>query len=188
MPAPEPADDAERDGAVPANDQRQPPSRRIGDRIGHLARHPDHLGQIAASRMVTIGNELRAGQISHVQNGLPSRAKPFCQPGSAQRVGCPLLPCMMRPGAAGHPDHHPLTHLSLLLVTSYCCHGSRQTRCRWSARDPSEQTIERNNADTFIGFLPTLDTTVPATTDIHLVMDNDSSHIAKKTKAWLATH
>jgi transposase len=50
------------------------------------------------------------------------------------------------------------------------------------------QTIERNNADTFIGFLRTLDTTVSATTDIHLVMDNGSSHVAKKTKAWLATH
>jgi transposase len=50
------------------------------------------------------------------------------------------------------------------------------------------QTIECNNADTFIGFLRTLDTTVPATTDIHLVMDNGSSHVAKKTKAWLATH
>ena len=48
------------------------------------------------------------------------------------------------------------------------------------------QTIERNNADTFIGFLRTLDTTVPAGTDIHLVMDNGSSHVAKKTKAWLA--
>jgi DDE superfamily endonuclease len=48
------------------------------------------------------------------------------------------------------------------------------------------QTIERNNADTFIGFLRTLDTTVPAGTGIHLVMDNGSSHVAKKTKPWLA--
>lgn len=48
------------------------------------------------------------------------------------------------------------------------------------------QAIERNNADTFIGFLRTLDTTVPAGTGIHLVMDNGSSHVAKKTKAWLA--
>lgn len=39
-----------------------------------------------------------------------------------------------------------------------------------------------------VGFLRTLDATVPATTDIHLVMDNGSSDIAKKTKAWLATH
>ncbi|MBS2533834.1 IS630 family transposase [Catenulispora sp. NF23] len=47
------------------------------------------------------------------------------------------------------------------------------------------ETIARNNADTFIGFLHTLDATVPAGTDIHLVMDNGSSHVAKKTRAWL---
>lgn len=50
------------------------------------------------------------------------------------------------------------------------------------------ETIARNNADTFIGFLRTLDATVPVGTDIHLVMDNGSSHVAKKTKAWLAAH
>lgn len=50
------------------------------------------------------------------------------------------------------------------------------------------ETIARNNADTFIGFLRTLDSTVPAGLDIHLVMDNGSSHTAKKTKAWLAVH
>jgi transposase len=50
------------------------------------------------------------------------------------------------------------------------------------------ERIDRNNADTFIGFLRLLDTTVPVGTDIHLVMDNGSSHVAKKTKAWLAAH
>lgn len=50
------------------------------------------------------------------------------------------------------------------------------------------QTIARNNADTFIGFLRLLQRTIPAGTDIHLVMDNGSSHVAKKTKAWLAAH
>ncbi len=50
------------------------------------------------------------------------------------------------------------------------------------------QRIERNNADTFIDFLRLLEATVPAGTEIHLVMDNGSSHVAKKTKAWLAAH
>jgi transposase len=50
------------------------------------------------------------------------------------------------------------------------------------------ERIDRNNADTFIGFLRTLDQTVPADKDIHLVMDNGSSHVAKKTKAWLTAH
>lgn len=50
------------------------------------------------------------------------------------------------------------------------------------------ETIARNNAETFIGFLRLLDSAVPTGTDIHLVMDNGSSHVAKKTKAWLAAH
>jgi len=49
------------------------------------------------------------------------------------------------------------------------------------------ETIARNNADTFIGFLRLLDSTIPTGTDIHLIMDNGSSHAAKKTKNWLAT-
>ena len=48
------------------------------------------------------------------------------------------------------------------------------------------ETIARNNAETFICFLRILDQSIPAGTDIHLVMDNGSSHVAKKTKAWLA--
>jgi len=48
--------------------------------------------------------------------------------------------------------------------------------------------IERNTAETFTGFLRLLDATVPAGLDIHLVMDNSSSHVANKTKARLAAH
>src|SRR5215472_4151060 len=43
----------------------------------------------------------------------------------------------MRPGAAGHPDHHPVTHLSLLLAASYCCQGNRQATCRLSPLRPT---------------------------------------------------
>jgi len=50
------------------------------------------------------------------------------------------------------------------------------------------ERIDRNNADTFINFLRLLDQTVLPDTDIHLIMDNGSSHVAKKTKAWLAAH
>ncbi|MEU4346233.1 transposase [Streptomyces sp. NPDC023838] len=49
------------------------------------------------------------------------------------------------------------------------------------------ERIDRDNADTFIGFLRQLNESVPAGTSIHLVMDNGSSHVAKETKAWLAT-
>jgi transposase len=46
----------------------------------------------------------------------------------------------------------------------------------------------RNDADNFIGFLDHLDTLTPDELVVHLVMDNGASHIAKKTKKWLAAH
>ncbi|MGV4988962.1 IS630 family transposase [Streptomyces sp. NRAIS4] len=49
------------------------------------------------------------------------------------------------------------------------------------------ERIDRNNADSFIGFLRQLNESIPAGTSIHLVMDNGSSHVARKTKAWRAT-
>jgi len=50
------------------------------------------------------------------------------------------------------------------------------------------ETITRNDSDTFIRFLRLLDSAIPAGQDIHLVMDNGSSHTSKKTRAWLAAH
>lgn len=42
------------------------------------------------------------------------------------------------------------------------------------------ETIALNNAETFIGFLRILDQSIPAGADIHLVMDNGSSHVARR--------
>jgi transposase len=50
------------------------------------------------------------------------------------------------------------------------------------------ETIARNDSDSFIQFLRLLDSAIPAGQDIHLVMDNGSSHTSKKTRAWLAAH
>jgi transposase len=50
------------------------------------------------------------------------------------------------------------------------------------------EVIRRNDADTFIGFLHCLDQLIEPARDIHVVLDNGSSHVAKKTKAWLAAH
>ena len=50
------------------------------------------------------------------------------------------------------------------------------------------ERIAKNDAETFIGFLRLLDRSIPEGTDIHLVMDNGSSHVAKKTRLWLAAH
>ena len=48
--------------------------------------------------------------------------------------------------------------------------------------------IESNNASTFIEFLETIDKTIDPSLDIHVVLDNGSSHVAKLTKAWFAAH
>ena len=48
------------------------------------------------------------------------------------------------------------------------------------------EIITRNDADTFIGFLTMLDQHIAPDRPIHVVLDNGSSHTAKKTKAWLA--
>ena len=47
---------------------------------------------------------------------------------------------------------------------------------------------ERNDADNFIAFLHHIDTATPAELVVHLVLDNGASHIARKTRAWLADH
>jgi len=48
--------------------------------------------------------------------------------------------------------------------------------------------IPRNDAEHFIGFLERIDTDVDQSLDIHMILDNGSSHVAKATKAWLADH
>ena len=50
------------------------------------------------------------------------------------------------------------------------------------------QVITRNNAVTFTAFLDRIGALVPEGTDIHVVLDNGSSHTAKHTKAWFKEH
>lgn len=45
--------------------------------------------------------------------------------------------------------------------------------------------IERNDSVTFIRFLTEIDQMIDPRLDIHLVMDNGSSHTSKLTRAWL---
>ncbi len=48
--------------------------------------------------------------------------------------------------------------------------------------------IARNDSTAFTDFLSDIDRNVDPCLDIHLVMDNGSSHTSKNTKAWLAAH
>ncbi|MFJ9777923.1 IS630 family transposase, partial [Kitasatospora sp. NPDC101157] len=50
------------------------------------------------------------------------------------------------------------------------------------------EPISRNNAATFTTFLDHLDTVIDPRKEIHVVLDNGSSHTAKHTKAWFAAH
>lgn len=48
--------------------------------------------------------------------------------------------------------------------------------------------VDRNTAANFIGFLTDIDRMTDPGLEIHLIMDNGSSHVAKATRAWLADH
>jgi putative transposase len=48
-------------------------------------------------------------------------------------------------------------------------------------------TIERNDSDTFIRFLRRLLGSHPSG-ELHLILDNGSSHVSKKTRAWIEKH
>jgi transposase len=48
--------------------------------------------------------------------------------------------------------------------------------------------IARNDAATFTAFLDQLNRAIAPDNEIHVVLDNGSSHTARHTKAWLAAH
>lgn len=50
------------------------------------------------------------------------------------------------------------------------------------------QSIASNNSVTFIGFLERLDQDIDPDLELHLVLDNGSSHTSKATRAWLEDH
>ncbi|MDX3533596.1 IS630 family transposase [Streptomyces sp. MB09-01] len=50
------------------------------------------------------------------------------------------------------------------------------------------EVITRNDAVTFTAFLDQLNRAIAPDKEIHVVLDNGSSHTARHTKAWLAAH
>jgi transposase len=50
------------------------------------------------------------------------------------------------------------------------------------------EPIARNDSVTFVAFLTALDAAIDPDQEIHVVLDNGSSHTAKNTKAWLRAH
>jgi transposase len=50
------------------------------------------------------------------------------------------------------------------------------------------EPINRNDSATFTAYLTDLDAAIDPDKEIHVVLDNGSSHTAKNTKAWLQAH
>lgn len=50
------------------------------------------------------------------------------------------------------------------------------------------EPIARNDSATFVAFLAALDAAIDPDREIHVVLDNGSSHTAKNTRAWLRAH
>ena len=48
--------------------------------------------------------------------------------------------------------------------------------------------LDPNTAANFMSFLDDLDAKVPAELEVHLVLDNGSSHIARDTRWWFLDH
>ena len=88
----------------------------------------------------------------------------------------PVLP--MEPGQAERRTH------------DYTRHG---TTTLFAALDVATGEVigslhRRHRTDEFLKFLKTIEETVPADLEIHLVLDNYVTHKTKRTKTWLARH
>jgi transposase len=70
-------------------------------------------------------------------------------------------------------------HGTAILLAALDVHGGQIL----SATD-----LDRNTAANFIAFLDDLDTRVPTDLEVHLVLDNGSSHIANATRWWFVDH
>jgi transposase len=83
------------------------------------------------------------------------------------------------PGRPTRQEHEYVRHGTAILLAALDVHGGGI----FTATD-----LDRNTAANFIDFLDDLDTKVPAALQVHLVLDNGSSHIARDTRWWFVDH
>jgi transposase len=83
------------------------------------------------------------------------------------------------PGRPARQEHEYVRHGTAILLAALDVHGGQI----FTATD-----IQRNTAANFIAFLDELDVKVPAGLQVHLVLDNGSSHIARDTRWWFVDH
>lgn len=88
----------------------------------------------------------------------------------------PVLP--MAPGVAERQTHDYARHGTTDLFAALDVHSGRVVgECR-----------PRHRAVDFCAFLDTVDAAVPPDLDVHVVLDNASTHKAPPVKAWLLAH
>jgi len=83
------------------------------------------------------------------------------------------------PGRPARQEHEYVRHGTASLLAALDVHGGGI----FTATD-----IDRNTAANFTCFLDDLDAKVPAALEVHLVLDNGSSHIARDTRWWFVAH
>jgi transposase len=83
------------------------------------------------------------------------------------------------PGRPARQEHEYVRHGTAILLAVLDVHGGGI----FTATD-----LDRNTAANFIDFLDELDAKVPAGLEVHLVLDNGSSHIANATRWWFLDH
>jgi transposase len=83
------------------------------------------------------------------------------------------------PGRPARQEHEYVRHGTAILLAALDVHGGQI----FTATD-----LDRNTAANFIDFLDDLDAKVPAELQVHLVLDNGSSHIARDTRWWFVDH
>ena len=83
------------------------------------------------------------------------------------------------PGQPSRQEHEYVRHGTATLLAALDVHRGGILQ----ATD-----LDRNTAANFMSFLEELDAKVPAELEVHLVLDNGSSHIANATRWWFYTH
>jgi transposase len=90
-----------------------------------------------------------------------------------------------------HPDHTPRAGKWRRREFEYIRHG---TASLFAALDVhsgevlAEPIPGKNDSTNFCAFLDDIDRTVDPALQIHVVLDNGSSHVSKQTKTWFAAH
>jgi hypothetical protein len=83
------------------------------------------------------------------------------------------------PGRPSRQEHEYVRHGTATLLAALDVHRGGILQ----ATD-----LDRNTAANFIAFLEELDAKVPAELEVHLGLDNGSSHIANATRWWFYNH